>query len=112
MSLVFQPIVQRERPQRIVAVEALLRWNLPDGTTISPSEFVPVAERTGSIVEIGEWALEQACLECRNWPEDVRAAVNVSPVQFFRSDLLATIEQILTKTGLCPHRWRWCMDHY
>jgi diguanylate cyclase (GGDEF)-like protein len=104
LSLVFQPIVQRTRPQRIMAVEALLRWNLPDGTTISPSEFVPVAERTGSIVEIGEWALEQACLECHNWPEDVRVAVNVSPVQFFRSDLLATIKRILTKTGLSPHR--------
>ena len=64
LSLLFQPIVQRKNPQRIVAFEALLRWTLPDGTAVPPSEFVPVAERTGAIVEIGEWALRHACLEC------------------------------------------------
>ncbi|UVK57304.1 bifunctional diguanylate cyclase/phosphodiesterase (plasmid) [Mesorhizobium sp. AR02] len=104
LSLVFQPIVGSARPQRIVALEALLRWKFPDGTTIPPSEFVPVAERTGAIVEIGEWALAQACQQCCNWPADVRVAVNVSPVQFFRGDLLTAVKRILTETGLAPNR--------
>ncbi|RWI36114.1 bifunctional diguanylate cyclase/phosphodiesterase [Mesorhizobium sp.] len=104
LSLLFQPIVQRKHPQRIVAFEALLRWTLPDGTTISPTEFVPVAERTGAIVEIGQWALRQACLECSNWPAPARVTVNVSPVQFFRSDLVAIIRQTLADTQLAPDR--------
>jgi EAL domain-containing protein (putative c-di-GMP-specific phosphodiesterase class I) len=104
LSLVFQPIVQRKQPQRIVAFEALLRWTLPDGTTIAPTEFVPVAERTGAIVEIGQWALRQACLECSNWPAPVRVTVNVSPVQFFRSDIVAIIRQTLADTRLTPDR--------
>jgi diguanylate cyclase (GGDEF)-like protein len=104
LQLWFQPIVQRAHPRRIVAFEALLRWELPDGTMIPPSEFIPVAERTGAIVAIGEWALRQACLACRSWPGDVRVAVNVSPVQFFRSDILAIVTQVLAETGLPPHR--------
>lgn len=104
LSLHFQPIVQMKHPQRIVAFEALLRWTLPDGSTIAPMEFVPVAERTGAIVEIGQWALRQACLECSNWPAPVRVTVNVSPVQFFRSDIVAIIRQTLTDTKLPPDR--------
>jgi diguanylate cyclase (GGDEF)-like protein len=104
LSLEFQPIVLGKDPQEIVAFEALLRWTLPDGTTISPNEFVPVAERTGAIVEIGEWALRQACLECRNWPDHMRVAVNVSPVQFFRSDIVSVTKQILADTQLAAHR--------
>ncbi len=104
LSLLFQPIVQRKHPQRIEAFEALLRWTLPDGTTIAPAEFIPVAERTGAIVEIGEWALQQACIACRDWPAHVRVAVNVSPVQFFRSDIASVVKQILADTQLDPHR--------
>ena len=104
LSLVFQPIVQRVDPERIVALEALLRWTLPDGTSVAPSEFVPVAERMGAIVEIGQWVLRQACAECRKWPAPLRVAVNVSPVQFFRSDLVAIVKQTLADTGLAANR--------
>lgn len=104
LSLLFQPIVQREHPERIESVEALLRWTLPDGTTITPTEFIPVAERTGAIVEIGEWALQQACLACRDWPSHVRVAVNVSPVQFFRCDIASVVKQTLADTQLDPRR--------
>jgi EAL domain-containing protein (putative c-di-GMP-specific phosphodiesterase class I) len=104
LSLVYQPIVQGESPHPIVAFEALLRWTLPDGTVIAASEFVPVAERSGVIVQIGEWALVQACLECRNWPDHVRVAVNVSPVQIFRSDIVSIIKKILADTQLPAHR--------
>ena len=104
LSLLFQPIIRQKHPQRIVAFEALLRWTLADGTTVAPAEFVPVAERTGAIVEIGQWALRQACLECSKWPAPVRVTVNVSPVQFFRSDIAAIIRQTLSETTLAPER--------
>ncbi|MEI9425669.1 bifunctional diguanylate cyclase/phosphodiesterase [Mesorhizobium sp. Cs1299R1N1] len=104
LSLLFQPIVQRAHPARIQSVEALLRWTLPDGTTITPSEFIPIAERTGTIVEIGEWVLQQACLACRDWPAHVRVAVNVSPVQFFRSEIESVVNRTLADIQLDPHR--------
>ncbi|TGT54089.1 EAL domain-containing protein [Mesorhizobium sp. M00.F.Ca.ET.170.01.1.1] len=104
LSLAFQPIVDRKHPQRIVAFEALLRWTLPDGSTIAPGEFVPVAERIGAIVEIGEWALRQACLECRRWPDEIGVTVNVSPVQFFRSDIVSVVRQALLDSQLAPCR--------
>ena len=68
LSLVFQPIVQRKQPQRIVAFEALLRWTLPDGTTIAPSEFVPVAERTGAIVELGSGLFDRRASSAATGP--------------------------------------------
>lgn len=104
LSLHFQPIFQRRPPNRILVCEALLRWELPDGTKMSPGEFIPIAERTGAIVEIGEWVMREACLACLSWPQGTRVAVNVSPVQFFRGDLVATVRQALADTGLPPDR--------
>ena len=62
--------------------EALLRWPHPDGRFVPPSEFIPVAEETGLIAPLGEWVLRAACEEAANWPDDMKIAVNVSPVQF------------------------------
>lgn len=104
LSVHFQPIFQRRCPSRITVCEALLRWELSDGTTIAPSEFIPIAERTGAIVEIGEWVLREACQACLSWPQGMRVAVNVSPVQFFRDNLVDTVRSVLDETGLPPGR--------
>ncbi len=104
LILNYQPIVERTNTLKVISVEALLRWKLPSGETVSPAEFVPIAERNGTIVRIGEWVLRQACLECLNWPIQTKVAVNISPVQFLRSDLVSVIRQILTETGLSAER--------
>ena len=77
----YQPIIDA-RDGRAVCCEALLRWRHPDRGLISPADFIPVAEETGLIVEIGEWTLRQACRDALSWPSDVSVAVNFSPRQF------------------------------
>ncbi len=77
----YQPLLSLQR-RRIAGCEALLRWRHPERGMISPAEFIPVAEDTGLINELGEWVLNTACAEAASWPDDVRVAVNVSPVQF------------------------------
>ena len=67
-------------------------------------DFVPVAEETGMIVAIGEWVLHTACFEAENWPAEVSVAVNLSPVQFKKSDLVRTVKAALTASGLRPDR--------
>jgi EAL domain-containing protein (putative c-di-GMP-specific phosphodiesterase class I) len=71
---------------------------------VPPAEFIPIAEEGGLIVEIGEWVLRQACREAASWPRPLQVAVNVSAVQFRRSDLHAVIHAILLETGLAPSR--------
>ena len=75
------------RRKRISTCEALLRWPHPVRGMVSPAEFIPVAEEMGLIVEIGNWVLQQACLECARWPERLRVAVNLSPIQFRRGNV-------------------------
>jgi EAL domain-containing protein (putative c-di-GMP-specific phosphodiesterase class I) len=72
--------------------------------TISPVEFIPVAEDTGLIVPIGAWVVREACAQAARWPEDIRIAVNVSPVQFHRGALQETILRALADSGLAPGR--------
>lgn len=102
--VLYQPIVDARQTARITSVEALLRWRMPDGTLISPAEFVPAAERTGTIIAIGEWVLAEACRQCAGWPRGITVSVNVSPVQFFRSDIVATVRRVLGETGLPARR--------
>jgi EAL domain-containing protein (putative c-di-GMP-specific phosphodiesterase class I) len=71
---------------------------------ISPAEFIPIAEETGLIVKIGEWALKQACAEAATWPDDVTVAVNVSPIQFREPTLVLTVVNALAQSGLSPRR--------
>ena len=71
---------------------------------ISPAEFIPVAEDTGLIVQLGEWVLREACFEAMKWPEQIRIAVNLSPVQFHRGNLVAMVVNALAATGLAPSR--------
>ncbi len=99
----YQPIVDA-LSGRVVACEALLRWRHSEHGLIPPGEFIPVAERLGIIVQIGEWVLEQACRTAVTWPSDVRIAVNLSPVQFRARGLARMVAEILGRTGLSPER--------
>ena len=102
-ELYYQPLFDLEQ-NRICSFEALLRWNHPKRGLISPAEFVPVAEEAGLIVPIGAWVIREACSRAMTWPEHIRIAVNVSPVQFHRGGLQETILQALANSGLAPGR--------
>ncbi len=103
LTLHFQPLFDLET-NRIGAFEALLRWNHSDLGQIPPAEFIPVAEETGLIVPIGEWVIQQACREARQWPDDVRVAVNVSSVQFRKPGLEAVLLRAIAASGIEPGR--------
>ena len=102
-ELHYQPIVSAQSHE-IVSFEALLRWNHPTRGRISPADFIPLAEDSGLIVEIGAWALRRACTEARSWPRDVKVSVNLSLRQFATGRLLADIVAALAETGLSPGR--------
>ncbi len=88
----------------ITGYEALLRWTKPDGTNVSPFEFITIAEQTGLIMPIGEWVLRRACQEAATWPMPWKIAVNLSPVQLGHVDLPRLVHQILIETGMAPAR--------
>lgn len=88
----------------ITGCEALVRWPHPERGMISPAEFIPVAEDTGLINAIGAQVLRQACLDAARWPDDIRVAVNLSPLQFRVGNLMATVMDALKQSGLPPRR--------
>jgi len=98
----YQPIVNASG-DTVVGVEALARWTHPTHGEIPPSRFIPIAEHSGLIVELGEWMLRRACLDGRDWP-GLTVAVNVSPLQFRRSDFVEVVERILTETDFDANR--------
>ena len=102
-ELHYQPLV-RLADNEISGCEALLRWRHPERGLISPAEFIPVAEETGLINAIGEWVLRQACAEAATWPDDIKVAVNVSPVQFRNRSCSQVVISALAASGLAPHR--------
>ena len=102
-ELHFQPLVDLESGT-ISCCEALLRWHHPKRGTVSPQVFIPLAEETGLIASIGEWALRTACKEAAAWPEDVAVSVNVSPAQFRGQSLVQTVMSALAASGLAPER--------
>ncbi len=102
-QLWYQPLYNIKQ-QRFTTCEALLRWNHPERGYIQPSEFIPIAEEMGLIVDIGNWVLRQACLECVKWPAHISVAVNLSPIQFRRGGLLGSVRQALAASGLSPAR--------
>ncbi len=102
-ELYYQPIYNFGE-NRITSFEALMRWNSPTRGRVMPADFIPVAERTGLIVPMSEWALRTACAEAMAWPNHVRVAVNLSPVQFKNTHLVATVQETLEKTGLAANR--------
>ena len=103
LELRYQPIVDIET-QRIVAAEALLRWNHPDFGWVSPETFVPIAEESGLIVPLGEWVLRAACREAATWPTEISLSVNLSAAQLKSQGLVPTIVRALASTGLAARR--------
>ncbi|MGB5085316.1 MAG: EAL domain-containing protein [Methylocystis silviterrae] len=99
----YQPVVD-SRTATIVSLEALLRWRHPTRGMISPGEFIPIAEETGMIIELGAWALRQACNDAKSWPSNVRVAVNIAPRQFQQKDLAEMVAATLRESGLEPDR--------
>jgi diguanylate cyclase (GGDEF)-like protein len=102
-ELHYQPIVNLV-DNSIVACEALIRWRHSERGMISPCEFIPIAEETGLIIELGEWILTAACEEAAKWPSEVKVAINVSPVQFRSETLPLKVLTALDSAGLSPHR--------
>ena len=102
LKAAYQPIVNASG-ETMIAVEALARWTHPRAGIISPADFIPVAEHSGLIIQLGEWMLRRACLDGRNWP-GLTVAVNVSPLQFRRSDFVDVVERILKETDFDANR--------
>ncbi|WP_169055204.1 EAL domain-containing protein [Azospirillum sp. TSH100] len=102
-ELHYQPLVCTDR-MRIRGFEALIRWRRPGRGLIGPGDFIPVAEETGLIGPIGDWALREACREAARWPDDIRISVNVSSVQFRNKGLVESVRRTLADTGLAPER--------
>jgi diguanylate cyclase (GGDEF)-like protein len=105
LRLVFQP--RMSLPQRrIVGVEALLRWQSSEHGDVPPAVFIPLAEETGLILELGEWVLREACLTLRRWQQSglqrLSMSVNVSALQLLRGDFPLVVERVLAETGLAP----------
>lgn len=105
LTLHFQPQVHL-KTDTVTAVEALLRWNHPEIGVIPPGDFIPIAEETGLIVEIGDWVLRTACEKVKQWHQEgfppLRVAVNLSAVQFLQKDLVHKIDTILEETSFDP----------
>ncbi len=99
----YQPIVDAQSHE-ILSMEALLRWNHPEYGMVRPDEFIPIAEETGLIVQIGERVLQKACCAASQWPDHVRISVNLSPLQFRDPALLSKVDNALEMSGLDPSR--------
>src|SRR6202000_1558273 len=99
----YQPLVDLATG-RITGFEALVRWPHPERGMISPAEFIPVAEETGLINALGGLMLHRACMDAAQWPDDVRVAVNLSPLQFRSGNLLSVVTDALKQSGLPARR--------
>jgi diguanylate cyclase (GGDEF)-like protein/PAS domain S-box-containing protein len=99
LEVYYQPLITLETGA-ISGFEALLRWHHPLRGMVAPGKFIPLAEETGLIVPIGEWVLRQACAEAAGWPDDLKVAVNLSPVQFKKGNLPQVVFATLASAGL------------
>jgi EAL domain-containing protein (putative c-di-GMP-specific phosphodiesterase class I) len=107
LSLHYQPQAmsrQTAASSEVIGFEALARWHHPLRGFVPPGEFIPLAEESGLIVEMGEWILREACREAASWPMPLQIAVNLSPAQFMHGDMVSLLHSILLETGLTPGR--------
>jgi len=102
-ELHYQPIIDA-KSRKICAAEALIRWRHPTKGLIRPDQFIPIAEESGLITDIGEWVLNTACQEAVRWPSNVHIAVNLSAVQLRKRNLVDLVDGALAKSGLDPRR--------
>lgn len=102
-DLNFQPIAT-VKDNTVVAIEALLRWYSPERGSVPPDLFIPIAEDSNLMVQIGEWVLHEACREAVRWPSSLRLCVNVSCVQLMQEGFPATVTSALANAGLAPDR--------
>jgi EAL domain-containing protein (putative c-di-GMP-specific phosphodiesterase class I) len=103
LSLAYQP-QQDVKTGEINGFEALLRWNHAERGDISPGQFIPIAEESGLILQVGEWVLREACREAASWTRKLNVAVNVSAVQLHNANFAQLVHEVLLQTGLSPHR--------
>jgi len=103
LVLHYHPIVDLHQG-RVSSFEALMRWKHPNRGWIPPSEFIPIAEETRLIVQMGSWALKRACADATAWPHAINVAVNLSAVQIERCDVYEVVTEALLASGLSPHR--------
>ncbi len=103
LEVYYQPCLGLES-DAITGCEALLRWRHPERGMVSPAEFIPIAEESGLINRLGEWVLMSACSEAASWPDTVRLAVNVSPIQFKSGTLALKVIAALAASGLPASR--------
>lgn len=105
-ELYYQPQIQ-VKSGKIVGAEALIRWNHPKWGMVSPGQFIPLAEETGLIIQIGEWVMRTACLQLKEWNQGrdkpITIAVNLSSKQFMKHDLISTVKLILEESGCDPN---------
>ncbi len=101
--LFYQPLVNLQT-KKVTAFEALMRWQHPERGMVPPSDFIPVAEEMGLIVQLGEWALRQACAEATEWPDGICVSVNLSPLQFAKGNLVSSVMSALASAGLPASR--------
>lgn len=107
LSLHYQPQAKTRHHlsgDDVIGFEALARWVHPKRGFVPPSDFIPLAEESGLIVEMGEWILREACREAASWPRPLQISVNLSPAQFAHGDLVSLVHSILLETGLSPSR--------
>jgi diguanylate cyclase (GGDEF)-like protein/PAS domain S-box-containing protein len=107
ISLYYQPQALSRQVvgnNEVTGFEALARWKHPTRGFVPPSDFIPLAEESGLIFEMGQWILREACREAASWPMPLQVAVNLSPAQFMHGDVVSLVHSILLETGLAPGR--------
>jgi len=102
LCLHYQPLAKVSG--ELLGFEALLRWQHPIRGMVPPTTFIPLAEKSGLIISIGEWVLRKACHEAASWPKPLRIAVNLSPMQFCHRDFPTLVHSVLLETGLSSNR--------
>jgi predicted signal transduction protein with EAL and GGDEF domain len=102
LRLHYQPLAEIDG--RVIGFEALVRCQHPQRGMVSPAAFIPVAEESGPIMQIGEWVLREACREAASWPNPLQIAINLSPIQFRHGDLPGLVHSVLLETGLASTR--------